>query len=804
MNDQELTLTIKANASQLKTVLESAKKTVEDAASSVNRSNSGMKNTLSQLGGAFSTVSDKISQYAKAAAAVVVGSSFGAKYFIDLASSLQTTQNRMASLVGSTELANKMFGELYNYTLGKPIAFPDASRAMQTIVGYGVAAGDAVDAMKAISKFAIINGADLDLLALAYGQVNAKGKLMGQEILQLTNNFVPVRQMLIKFYGSAAIAQQKLDDGTVSAADFNKAMANFIPDSAIAAQTNTFKNRMISLQGTIRTVGLAILGLKVDQQNGLVIDQSGLFMKMTKVVEDFTKWLKDNKQAIVAIANVVVDNLVPGLTALATAFVVLKAAAAIDKIITASPFMIVATAIGIVVAALTYLQIKFNIFGQAWEWIKKTWGESVKWFQDVWDGITAVFNDVKEWFGKRFDDAKNAVVAAWDGVVKKFTDVRDTINRFIEEHKQAIINWSIVITTFLLPKIVSIGVQWAIAMAKVIAGGAVAAAKAVAHAAVAAAEWVVGAAKASWAWIVNMPKVIAQFTVASAQAVVKAAIATAAWVVSAAQTAAAWAVTFAQFLAGMAVMVGQFLLQAARMAAGWLLAMGPIGLIVAIVAGIVALIIANWDTVRQAFENVWISIQQVWQGAGAWFGGIWEGIKAAFGAVGSWFKDTFTAAWKAVQDVFSAGGKIFEGIKDGITSVFKTVVNGIIDGINTVIKIPFDGINAALSGIKGVNIAGAKPFDWIPTISVPQIPRLATGGIVDALRGGANVTVAEGGVNEWIVPETKMASLVNQINQRLDGSKGGRNVTINQNFHLSNTFDAKRAASEMGYLASRI
>ncbi|WP_149180879.1 phage tail tape measure protein [Streptomyces sp. TRM49041] len=49
----------------------------------------------------------------------------------------------------------------------------------------------------------------------------------------------------------------------------------------------------------------------------------------------------------------------------------------------------------------------------------------------------------------------------------------------------------------------------------------------------------------------------------------------------------------------------QSLLQAARMAAAWLIAMGPVALIIAAVIGLVALIVANWDTIRDATLAAW-------------------------------------------------------------------------------------------------------------------------------------------------------------------------------------------------------
>jgi phage-related protein len=132
------------------------------------------------------------------------------------------------------------------------------------------------------------------------------------------------------------------------------------------------------------------------------------------------------------------------------------------------------------------------------------------------------------------------------------------------------------------------------------------------------------------------------------------------------------------------------------------------------------------------FSNAWTGMKNAWSGVKSWFSGIWTGIKNVFNPVANWFKDTFTKAWTNVKNVFSTGGKIFDGIKDGILSGLKTVVNGIIGGINKVIKVPFDGINSALSKLKGIDILGVKPFGWVRTINIPQIPKLATGGIVDS------------------------------------------------------------------------
>ena len=108
-----------------------------------------------------------------------------------------------------------------------------------------------------------------------------------------------------------------------------------------------------------------------------------------------------------------------------------------------------------------------------------------------------------------------------------------------------------------------------------------------------------------------------------------------------------------------------------------------------------------------------------------------SGIKEAFKGIPEWFRTTFTKAWTNVKNVFSKGGKVFVGIKDGILSGLKSVINALIRGINKVVAIPFNGLNAALNKIKNVKILGHKPFSkLIGTISVPQIPMLAKGGVI--------------------------------------------------------------------------
>ena len=155
---------------------------------------------------------------------------------------------------------------------------------------------------------------------------------------------------------------------------------------------------------------------------------------------------------------------------------------------------------------------------------------------------------------------------------------------------------------------------------------------------------------------------------------------------------------------------------------------------------------------------------------------IWSAIKGVFSSVGSWFKNTFTTAWTAVKNVFSKGGKIFDGIKEGIADTFKTIVNGLISGINRVIAVPFNAINRVLNTIRGISVLGVSPFSGLWSynpLSVPQIPKLALGGIVNRPGRGVPAIIGEAGA-EAVLPLENHTEWMDILADKI----GGGTITI--------------------------
>ena len=229
----------------------------------------------------------------------------------------------------------------------------------------------------------------------------------------------------------------------------------------------------------------------------------------------------------------------------------------------------------------------------------------------------------------------------------------------------------------------------------------------------------------------------------------------------------------------------------------------------AIVAGII-LLITHIKEVGQFFQSVFGGVAEflggICQTIGDFFVGLWEGFKAGvqgawdfitgiFGNLASFFGSIFSSAWEAVKAVFSTGGQIFMGIVDGITSAFRTIVNAIITGINHVVALPFNAINGFLSFLKGIDILGIKPFDWVGTIDVPQIPLLAQGGVVS---GATAAVIGEEGTEAVLPLENNtdnwagtLASILTEKMQEEGTTGSGGTINVYMTNEINNELDAQ-------------
>lgn len=223
-------------------------------------------------------------------------------------------------------------------------------------------------------------------------------------------------------------------------------------------------------------------------------------------------------------------------------------------------------------------------------------------------------------------------------------------------------------------------------------------------------------------------------------------------------------------------------------------------------------------TQTQVGQNIWNGFVGILSSTitsiGQWFGGLWNGIVGVFGGAAGWFSGVFQGAWNGIVGVFSRMPGFFGGVWNTVAGMFGKIGSFVGNSVGGAVKGAVNGAlgmvermaNGFINTINGaIGLINKIPGVHIGNISQLHIPRLATGGIVPPTNGGSIIYAGDGGQNEWVVPESKMASLVAQINKRTNGDVGGltKHIVVNNTYNVRDKVDAQMVASDLGYLLSQ-
>ena len=126
---------------------------------------------------------------------------------------------------GSAEVAKNMLGQLKDMALKSPMQFQDITKGAQTLLGYGLTAQQVIPITQRLGDISGGNSDKFSRLALAFGQVNAAGRLMGQETRQMINaGFNPLQAISDKTGESMASLTKRMHDGQISVQEVADAM----------------------------------------------------------------------------------------------------------------------------------------------------------------------------------------------------------------------------------------------------------------------------------------------------------------------------------------------------------------------------------------------------------------------------------------------------------------------------------------------------------------------------------------------------------------------------------------------------
>ena len=158
----------------------------------------GFERANSHAGKLNSTVQDLKSLFLQG------GLVFGAQQF---AMSIITTGGEMEkqhialqSILGDMQNANTMFNQIKELALNSPFTFSELNRDVKQLAAYGVEYDQLYDTTKRLADMSSGLGVSFDRIALAFGQVQARGWLDGKELRQIAYAGIPLLDKLSKFY----------------------------------------------------------------------------------------------------------------------------------------------------------------------------------------------------------------------------------------------------------------------------------------------------------------------------------------------------------------------------------------------------------------------------------------------------------------------------------------------------------------------------------------------------------------------------------------------------------------------------
>lgn len=197
MSDDIVTLGIAVDSREVKSAerdLNSLANTSKTVESNVTRMASAFSNTLK---------------------GAVAGLGFGviAKDILDTNRQMEMLRASLTSVTGSIESGKDAFKRVQEFATSTPFEVADLTKAFISLQNFGIQPTNKV--MEAITNQASKLGASTETLngiTLALGQAWAKGKLQGEEILQLVERGVPVWDLLAQVTGKSTSELQKMSE----------------------------------------------------------------------------------------------------------------------------------------------------------------------------------------------------------------------------------------------------------------------------------------------------------------------------------------------------------------------------------------------------------------------------------------------------------------------------------------------------------------------------------------------------------------------------------------------------------------
>lgn len=311
---------------------------------------------------------------------IAAAKEFGQKIF-EVRSEIQSLQTSFDVLVGNKQQAEELFNSIKDFATHTPMQMKDLASAAQTMMSFNIPVEQIMDNLKALGDVSMGDAQKFQSLSLAFSQMSATGKLMGQDLLQMINaGFNPLATMSEKTGKSISELKDEMSKGAISADMVRQAFMDATSEGGkfagmLEKQSKTLGGAYSNLEGAINdmfnAIGEQTEGIMAGAINAATVLVQN-YEKVGKVILGLVSTYGTYKAAVMTVTAIqgLQTAGVGALTAAETVhygWLVLceKAQKLLNKTMLANPYVLVATLIAGVTAALWNMKSQQDLVNEA-------------------------------------------------------------------------------------------------------------------------------------------------------------------------------------------------------------------------------------------------------------------------------------------------------------------------------------------------------------------------------------------------------------------------------------------------------
>lgn len=403
---------------------------------------------IHDLGNATKSETEKMDASLKKIAAGI-GAYFSIQQLTQFESKVISIRSEMESLhvsfktLAGEQMGNELFEQLKDYELRTPMIMNDLASGAQTMLAFNIPVQEVMEHLKAIGDISMGDSEKFKSLTLAFSQMSATGKLMGQDLLQMINaGFNPLQVISQKTGKSIGELKEEMEKGAISTKMVQEAFhaaasAGGQFNGMLEAQSKTMKGALSNLEGAwqymLNDIGEAQEGFIVDS-----IDTAQKLIANYKQVGQIIMGLITTYgmyRAAVMVATVAEKgHSVSMMATRASILLTQKAQAILNATMLANPYVAAATALGVLVGTL----VACNDGLTADERAQKSFNDEIsegKKRQEEYNQETETAIDNAQRDETATQDrrkAMNLLIARYPTIIKKYIDEEGHLKNIVQ------------------------------------------------------------------------------------------------------------------------------------------------------------------------------------------------------------------------------------------------------------------------------------------------------------------------------------------------------------------------------------